>query len=315
MSDFMKEMVGQILNQNEEMNANDRNKNRETFQHENGTPSIESIKRPNYQNQNKGKRLSTSLNKNPSFTSNESNQTNQHTPQAPKVEMTPTSYSSDALSKLQTMSLTTGQSSEVSSYQNNTLNVAVMIGKSKTGGSAWLFPKPSIGIERLFNRKPQGVSVGILNFSECYPSQLLFINDLIREHQSVKFYIEWDRENKGEFLLELYHEDEIWLKKVLHQLFQKLNRHTMKSYEVYKVDYPSTWLSKQLGLNITVEGLGIIEGLSYYSNIALLDHVLKMLPERTINYNIAQEYLLVAGNQDTIKEVEKVFKSNGGQFI
>ncbi|QQK77203.1 hypothetical protein HUG15_17540 [Salicibibacter cibarius] len=307
MSDFMKEVVGQILSPKQANPSTDEG-DRSIFQREiTDSLSNESIKRPNYQLENKTKRLSMTANEQASPVSKNS-QINQ-----PNVTVIPNSHSSNALSKLQTMSLTKG---EAYNQKANASGYAEMIGKANTGAGAWFFPKLSKGLEKFFYRTPQqGVSAGCVNFPECYPSQLMFVNNIIRENQEVKYHLEWDKKNKGEFLLEMFYEDEHWLKNTLKQLFQKINRNTMKHYEVFKIDYPSTWLSKQLGINYTVEGLCFVEGLPYYSNISLLDHVLKAMPEGTLNYHVENEYLLVSGSQNEMTEAEAVFKKNGGQFI
>ncbi|QQK81030.1 hypothetical protein HUG20_14755 [Salicibibacter cibi] len=306
MSDFMKEVVGQILSPERVKSSNDGGENA-MFQQKKESSSVDAIQRPNYQLQNKNKRLSTTSNERSSSVSKKTHE--------PNVTVIPNNNTSNVLSKLQTMSLTNGERVNVYNQGSNGLGHAKMIGESKAGGAAWFFSKPSESLKTFFYRDPQGSSVGSVNFPNCYPSQLVYVNNVIRDNQTIKFYMEWDKDNNGEFLLELFYEDEHWLKSVMNQLFQKLNRNTMKRYDVFNIDYPSTWLSKQLGIIDTVEGLCFIEGLPYYSNVALLDYLLKAVPNTTINYSIENEYLLVAGNQADVKEAEAVFRKNGGQFI
>ncbi|MBB6448242.1 hypothetical protein HNR44_000191 [Geomicrobium halophilum] len=314
MTEFMKDIVGQILNQSQ-TEAPSEEKNIASSQLENRTSSIEAINRPNYQYQNKEKRLSIHPDKKSSSGDVATREKSKLQPKQPDLNVTaiPKHYDKDTLSNLHRMSLVQGN--EPIASGNRDLGAAKMIGKSKSGGSAWLFPNPSETIGKFFRRNPQKDAVGVVHSPESLPSQLMFLHSILCENPEVKFYIEWDKGNEGEFLLELYHQDAGFLKKILNNLFQQINRRAMKSHETYSADFPSAWLSKQLGIHLTVERLSIIEGLSYYSNISLLDHVMKSIPEGTINFDVENSYLLVAGNSDVVSEVEEVIKKNGGQFI
>ncbi len=271
--------------------------------------TIAGINRPNYQQKNIQKRLAglpentkNNTNKNKNIYSSKNEQRIAHPKTASKDSIMGT------LSKLQTISLVQGNQPlnkpQNSSYVNNRINEeSKFIGQTRNGIKAWIYSGLSEKLLESFQRPLKSHSIGVILSEQSSIGQLFLVNDILREYSTMKYSLIWDKEKSSGFVLELYDEDAAKLTAAVKTLFQKLSHHSNKSLQLYKVQSPSPWLTKQLHLNVHVDGVAVLDGINQYSSILLLDRLLKKSPNIKFNYTVEKGSLLLYGSFLTISNV------------
>lgn len=278
--------------------------------------SIAGINRPNYQQKNIQKRLAglpANTNKNPIIQSSKNEQRNVHTKTASKDTIT------GSLSKLQTISLVQGNQPlnkpQIGSFINKNFNEeSKFIGQTRNGIKAWVYSGLSEKLLESFQRPLKSHSVGVISSEQSTIGQLFIVNEILREFSAMKYSLIWDKDKSSGFVLELYEEDTAKLTEAVKTLFQKLSHHSYKPLQLFKVQSPSPWLTKQLNLNAHVDGVAVLDGINHYSSILILDRLLKKSPNIKLNYSVEKGYLLLYGpfltisdaSDELLKEAERI---------
>lgn len=279
--------------------------------------SLKQINRPNYQQLRKGRRLAYELQSpNPSNRLNTNNEKSTH--QLSSVTSVPKQYNTHSLSKLSSMSLVQGNmpkknNSYVSTKKHK--GKSRVIGKTKNGGCVWFFPHLPSHLLGNFHRPLDDAAVGVIKMPNCLPSYLLLINETIRNNQDIKFYSSWHHDGKTPFLVELYDVHVERLEKIMTDMFQKINRRSLKKHDIYTVPSPSSWLSKQLKLSSSTDAIAFLEGISYYTSIVLLDVLQENFHMEDIDYEINSNYLLLKGNYHFISKLVTELKKEADLMI
>ncbi|PAV29743.1 hypothetical protein CIL05_10275 [Virgibacillus profundi] len=311
MSDVMKQVVQEILQGNKKIASNKAVNNSEKSE---SVPSVKNIKRPNYQRLKKEERLSYT-------------KRNSRAPlKEPKTignkrsgSTSPEQFNEKSISALHSMSLVQGnvpKKHHTFTHGNNPkINKARIIGKTKNGGCVWFFPKLPKKLMGSFQRPLNSAAVGVVKMPDCLPSYLLVINEVIQNNQEIKFHLSWNKDAGTPFTAELYDDNVDRLGKLMNDLYQKLNRRSFKQYETYTAVSPSSWLSSQLNISKTVEGIAILEGISYYTSIVLMDSLLKNFETSDFNYEINSNYLLLSGNYHVISKLIAELKTEAARLI
>lgn len=267
--------------------------------------ALQQLIRPNYQKKNIEKRMNI-LNHLP-----KQEQRNERTTPSRTSEIRKQSKSSfeDSISQLKKVSLTNEKSEHVAA---RTLSQpgenARLIGSTKDGSSIWFFPSVHPNLSQMFHRATSGCSVAIINSKACYPSQLLILNEWLNKYPDLKYHLLWNKANNHSFTLELYHSNTDRLEIVAKDIYQHISKRSLASVETYHLISPSAWISKQLGITRSVESVGIVEGLSYYNNLLILDHFYKNEPNPHASVQLEQHYLLTTGKVEAIKETLSTLK-------
>lgn len=276
--------------------------------------TIPKINRPNYQQKNIDKRLSV-------IASEQKNKQEKVFPQENLnskgiKERFPTKNLNDTqLSKLQALSLVQGHISNRKHHIVAASEKSMFIGQSKDGVKAWQFTGLHSSLQNYFQRSIKADSIGVITSDQCTAGQLFLLNDTLRSYPSIKYYMSWDKENKQNFVLELYENDSEIVSKALKSIFQSLSQNAYKQVKTYKTPSPSPWLIKQLGLKTNVEAVAVLEGVEFYTLIILLDRLLKKSPELSINYILEKNYLLLCGNYEVISQTTEYIQKEAERTI
>lgn len=284
---------------------------------------LDHIKRPNYQQLKRDKRLSV-IGKKGTVTANShksesSLSMNRQTgTRGNSTPLPKTNVHEESISKLRSLSLAQGNISRKnnSSVRGNKpgKREARIIGQTRNGGCVWFFPDLPGELMGSFQRPLNRAGVGVIKMPESMPSHLLLVNEIIRDHQDIKFNISWDKEGKDPFIAEFYDNDVDRLEKIMIDVFQKLNRRSLKPFEAYKAVSPGPWLTKQLNIGLSVDAIAFLEGVPYYSGIVLMDSLLKNFDATDIDFEIGGNHILLKGNYHVISNFVTELKKDAGKL-
>lgn len=307
MSDVMKQVVQEIMQRNKTIVSRkvDSPPNKPN-------PSLANIKRPNYQRLKEKERLAFTKNKQlPVRSGTIANRNHQLSPM-------PKQFNEESISALSSLSLVQGKVPSRNSFSVSTRSrqdKAKVIGKTRNGGFVWFFPQLEDKLRNSFGRALSSEAVGVVQMPECMPSQLLLIDEVVQQNPGIKFSVTWAKDEKSTFTAELFDDDPNRLEKIMNDMYQKLNRRSLKSFETYTLSSPSPWLKSQLNITGSDKGIAFVEGISYYTSILLMDHLLKNSGTSDFQFEIAHKFLLLSGNVTIITQLVNELKSNLGQVI
>ncbi|MFZ3578999.1 hypothetical protein [Virgibacillus sp. DJP39] len=315
MSDVMKQVVQEIL-QGDRKPVTSQDNDAIQKKSELDIP-LQNIKRPNYQLLNKTQRLSFDA-KNVGNTASSSKPADKAI-KSRSVSLLPKQFNEESISKLHSKSLVQGnvptKSKSYSQQYTGKAKSSRIIGTIKKGGCVWFFPQLAEDLMGSFQRSLNSVAVGVVKMPECLPSHILLINEIIRNNQDVKFHISWNKDGQTPFTAELYDDDVDRLEKIMNDIFQKLNRRSLKQYEAYTAISPSPWLSKQMNITPSTEAIAFLEGISYYSSILLMDTLLKSFESSDFTYEINSNYIFFEGNYHVISKMVAELKKEAARLV
>ncbi|MBP2257021.1 hypothetical protein [Virgibacillus alimentarius] len=324
MSDMMKQVVQEVIKGNKTIVSNRTNQtNRQAVNRNRNNPSspLANIKRPNYQQIKKDKRLSfaakgsNAVNKR-SSASNLSGRIKERASESTRSRsMSPKQLNDASISKLSSLSLAQGQMTGGSHYSGGPREKsAKVIGSVKNGGHVLFFPNIPTELKNNFNRAQGASAVGVIAMPDCLPSYLLLVNEVIRNNQRITCDLSWNVDGNAPFRAELYDDDVDRLERIMKDAYQKINRRSLKQYETYLEKSPSTWLSKQLHVG-AVDAIALLEEVPYYKGIVLMDFLLKKFKEDSFNFEIKQCYLLLTGNEQVVSKLITALKKEAPRLI
>lgn len=309
MSDVMKQVVQEVLKGNKTIISHKAERGGRTSEN----VSLNDIKRPNYQKLKQDQRLSGLEKPGPSTEGHK-----KPVAQSRPNTLSDKHFNEESISRLRSISLAQGKVSRKSgeSRQDNHRQnkSAKIVGHTRNGGCVWFFPNLPQELMGSFHRPLNRAAVGAVRMPECLPSYLLLVNEVIRENQDLKFYISWERDGDGPFTAEFYDDDVNRLERIMNEIFQKLNRRSLKHFETYTAISPSPWLTKQLNISLSVDAIAILEGVPYYTSIVLMDTLLKNFENTGLGYEISEKYLLLKGNYHVISELVTELKKEAGRL-
>ena len=313
MSEFMKSIVQEVMKskvlkpkENPLISRETRNIYPKSTYHQREKPNhneaIPKINRPNYQQKNIEKRLSVIAGEQKSIIDKASPVANLNSKENKQRTITK-SFNNTQLAKLQSLSLVQGQTLYIKRHPSTDLEKnekSIFVGQTKDGVKAWQFSNLHPSLKNSFQRSIKANSIGVITSNHCTAGQLFLLNETLRSYPSIKYYMTWDKENKENFVLELYENDTEIVRKAIKSIFQSLSQNAYKQVKAYKTPSPSPWLIKQLGLKTQVEAVAVLEGIESYTAIYLLDRLLKKSTDFTFDYALEKNYLLLFGNYEVI---------------
>lgn len=321
MSEFMKSIVQEVLNnqgkstisiQTQTVSSPSVSKVQPNTQ-SNGKDSLTSLNRPNYQRMKKEQRLSVSGLTTPSGP-------NQHAVKPTQHENSSNKLKKDLLSQFSTVAL--GQGKVERNYGSHPIPKSIkpkqppkLLGKTKDESYVWYFPTVTDQLAPKFKRTTNGAAVGVITSKVCLPSQLLLVNDVMRENTDSKYHLSWDRNNKDSFVWELYDHDSTRLERKLQAILQILHRKSSKIIDSYTVVSPSAWLSTQLNISTSVEAISILEGVPYYASLLLLEQYFSSGEQKPFQYSIENNYLIISGPHQVISKVIQDFRKKAESLL
>ncbi|PAE26499.1 hypothetical protein [Bacillus sp. 7894-2] len=307
MSDFIKSVVEEVMKPYSKQKMNPI-KGAANFSPPRRKPGLESgipgISRPNYQKEKMNKRIAVKHADPPQAANPQPNLRRQ------TVSLSsPTPSAKEKIAQLQTLSLVqgkqraSGRAESAETKPGRNVRESQLIGQTPEGVKVWLFSDLHPTLEGSFQRELKTASIGVVTSEKCTPGQLFLLNDLLREFPSLRYCLSWDKNSGQSFSLELYEEDDGLLLNALKSFFKKLSQKKFKTITAHKEKSPSPWLTKQLGLNSSIGGVAVIEGIDYYSSILLLDRHMKKNTEEQIKFLIEKNYLLLHGQFDEVSRI------------
>ena len=304
MSDFIKSVVEEVMKPYSKTKVNPIpgvSNQSPPGRHQEPEKNIPGISRPNYQREKMNKRISIHhaepvMNADP----NPYNRRQTASLSSPKLS------AKEKIAQLQTLSLVQGKQpvsskadfADISPDRN--ARESQLIGQTPEGVKVWLFSDLHPALESSFQRELKTASVGVVTSEKCSPGQLFMLNDLLREFPSLRYCLTWDKNSGQSFSLELYEDERRTLLNALKSFFKKLSQKSFKTTQIYREKSPSPWLTKQLGLNSSIGGVAVIEGIDYYSGILILDRYMKKSTSEQLHFLIEKKYLLLHGHYDEV---------------
>lgn len=308
MSDFVKNIVKQVLDRGRVSTAQGPHEGSPSTLQGAGKPKngAVTIERPNYQQLKKDRRLSP-LKK---------------APDTVKPVQRGGERLADSLSQLQRLSLSqgvfrTGASSRsaVSAKSEETIQEAVCIGRTRDETYVWFFPQVHRELRRYFRTEGGGGTVGVISAPYCYPGQLFFVEELLRELPGAKHDVKWKPLKSSPFMCELYCDDSPRLYEALKSTYQKLNRRALQETECYTSVSPSAWLLQQLAVDRSVNAVGVLEGIPRVSSIGLLDKYFKAQNGPPVGFKVEDDYVLLFGEAEPLSQAVTALKQGLGQLL
>nr|WP_251025863.1 hypothetical protein [Bacillus sp. ISL-47] len=222
-------------------------------------------------------------------------------------------YSKEPLAQLQTISLSQGKKpassyESFSSQQKPSVRESKLIGQTADGIKAWLFNDLHSSMENTFQRSLKSNSIGVITSEKCTAGQLFYLNDLLREYPSIKYFLTWDKESRQSFVLELYEDNEQVLLEAVKVFYKKITQKSYQKIQVFKAKAPSPWLTKQLDIQASVSSAAVIEGFDYYTGILLADRYLKRNPALSAGFSFEKNYLLIYGEYNSVSKISEDLK-------
>lgn len=308
MSEFVKQIVEGVMNRN----ATDGSATIKTriAASSNTAPSsppqqvdVANIPRPNYQRDKKSQRLKPL------------SQTNAPA-QASRERTAKNRRQHNVFSQLKQLSLVQGKgfnsdnSPVTASPFNDRESSAKLIGKTRAGSCVWFFPTVRARLKSLFNVSTNRGGVGVITANECYPGQLFLIEEMLKQLPMIEYHLEWENRQDHPFVCELFSEDSDQLEKLLKNLYQTLNRQQLNPMNTHIVTSPSAWLSRRLELSQSVQAIGVVEGVSYYHGLQMIDYCLTKQPDVALQFKVKPHYTLLVGDRDIVTEALHLFKQS-----
>ncbi|SDM55829.1 hypothetical protein SAMN04488137_0748 [Fictibacillus solisalsi] len=175
-----------------------------------------------------------------------------------------------------------------------------LIGSAPSGLAAWLYS--NLPHEKLewFHRPISARGVAVFSAPVSSPGQLVILQEELTRTGGVKYFIQWDKNGKKAFLLELFHNDCNLLETTAENVWQALNRQTKKKTKLFYLEQPGSWLLNQLELTGIRGAVAIMEGFGRYESYSLLLPVLQELASINIRYKIEESYLVLYGAHEQL---------------
>jgi hypothetical protein len=102
--------------------------------------------------------------------------------------------------------------------------------------------------------------------------------------------------------------------KVAKDTFLPISQRSLASVETLQINSPSAWVLKHLGIKKNVESIGLVEGLSYFNNLLILDQFYKNEQNPDLSIQLEQQYLVITGKTEAITETLSILKKLGDRI-
>jgi hypothetical protein len=293
MSEFMKRLVNEIL----EKNGSPKHVSQPADAACTGTnrpsaPLGTSIERPNYQRDKSRKRLAP-LYEGGNISAPASKPQSFVIPKT-KKDGAEASSRSEYLSSLQRLSLFQVWNKEGHLAR---AEAAELIGRTREGMEIWFYSGLHPKLTEFLNQSgTHSRCMGVVTCRTSRPGHLFIVDALLGEEPEIRWEVDWDEP----FQLWLEAGEPDRLKTMLREIYQRLNRLALRKINTYQSERPSPLLREKMGLEDS-RSVAVIEGVSKWEAIALLDRYLKSVPECSLWFAPEQDYLLLQGEKEAVQ--------------
>lgn len=304
MSDFMRSVVNEILEKNRystlsnpSVPSQKRGPARDVSY---GSPvDLKDIKRPNYQKEKMKQRLSPIMEGDKDFSGRTNASATREQTSPPQGPMTK-SFVENSLSSLQKLSLRIPSMADTPSSSAKAES-AQFLGKTKDGSIVWLFPRLHEGLSNyLALEKKKSDAIGIVASHRISPGQLFLIDEVMKEVPHLAYNVETWKTDEFPFVFLISGSNPDEIHKVLKDIFVRFNRRAIQGITAYFNAFPTRFLVQNLRLE-NQEAVAVLEGVSTFDSIGLLDRLFKQKSHSRIRFQIKSEYLLLQGEPETVK--------------
>jgi hypothetical protein len=298
LSEFVKHIVEQVLQRNSPAKDDSPPARPSSVEPASSLPA--NIGRPNYQREKSKQRLSLLFQQGTVKT-----ETTDRVPLQMGKQITQGSLSrnflKDSLPSLARLSLVQGnhEPKERSLLSTSGDSPAQLIGKTRNGTYVWFYPDIHDSLPSLLDAtNNRDKSMGVVTANTCFPGQLFLVEDVMQQAPELEYQVTWEKEPNRSFVLKLFGNDRKALESTLKEIYLRFQRQVFWGIESHVSVKPSALLVKHLG--VAAEAAGVLEGISYFNSIGLLDRFFKSHPDIRVQFQVEQNYLLLQGDKETV---------------
>ncbi|MEW9671961.1 hypothetical protein [Ammoniphilus sp. 3BR4] len=281
MAKFMKDIVHEVLNRNKpQTTASPSSPAPPPGPAPQSQPQIPGIHRPNYQREKRQERLRPIA-----------------APQEERLSALQRLTTAQAIDRLQPQSS--------ASLKGRQGEGAQLIGKTRKNQYVWLFPCSNPKIPSV----AYGDSTGMITGASTNPGTFFLIDQATRGLSDISCGTLGDKRQNGlPDVIKLHSKDLLTTQQILKDLFNQLNRTSVRSIETYISEHPSRFLLECLNQSNGVS-IGMLDGVSYVNGMALLDRYFKLFPETPFQFDLRENCLFLSGPMGVVESVlEKLEK-------
>lgn len=312
MSEFMKSIVQEVLNRNH----GGQQAARTTSPASSAASSpLEGLHRPNYQRKKShagaGQADPTHVN------SRQPVERKEAPPQAPSSPLKK-DFIADQVAALQRLTTAQGTQRPTHVVSNTDFRYgegAQLIGKTRNGQFIWFFPRISAAIAAYLDHGvASGTSMGMIIGRSNSPGTLFLLDDLLKNKSGISCEPVRQQDNDRSDVLKIYSHDQKLLQDLLKEAYNLLHRKALRPIETYIAERPSRILTDCLEI-AKGESVALLEGVSYFNSLALVDRQLQKSPQTVLHFDIRNNYLLATGDYKTIESVFQQLKRDAEQLL
>lgn len=269
--------------------------------------SITNLYRPNYQKQKQQNRLGDFAHAHSSSGRPVNNEVRRAAPIA--VEKVTDEFRENQMSALQRLAISqVTQRSAVRVDQAPTTEAPALIGKTKEGECIWFYPTVDSNLGKLLhNQNKCGMSAGIIT-RENRGSGMLFLLD---EWQGTLPDATYDVLPEAVLI---FSNDKGKLKQLLETAYRDLNRRRIQGNKIYQAAQPSSLLKQNLKIADGASA-ALIEGVSYFNSVALLERCFAKMPNLSLSYDVMENELFITGQPSFVDSAIQQIKQDIEQLL
>lgn len=188
---------------------------------------------------------------------------------------------------------------------------AQLIGKTRNGQYVWHFPSlnPRLG--------PTGAGdhIGFLTGASYNPGTLFLVDERLQLASEITYESFGERKGNGfADTVRMSARDARVLEQVLKDLYIQLNRGSIRPIETYVSEKPSPFLFDSLSFTVNAS-IAALAGVSAISGMALLDRYFYKNPQVSLQFNLRDNCLLIAGPYGVIQHAIKQLEDDAVQLL
>lgn len=266
---------------------------------------IPNISRPNYQRQKQQNRLGSIAA--PSSSSPQVRPGNQGSQRVVSVQTdAPVEQRLSALHRLAISQVT---QRGVAGYRGSTpAEEPRLIGKTRSEEYVWFYPSVSSMLGQLLNKQNRvGCSAGIINREQAGDGLVFLMEEWLKLLPDASYEI-------LPYAVQVFSNDRERMKQFLEDAYRDLNRRSIQTKKIYKVEQPSRFLQQHLNISDGVS-VALVEDISYFNSIALLERCFAKFSDMPISYDIRENEFVITGQPSIVDSAVQQIKQDIEQLL
>lgn len=307
----MKNIVSEVLNRNRtetpaRVQEESRAGSQQVHQVSASNNQIPGIYRPNYQRQKRqSHRLAVANGSKPE----KPNSAPPHHPGPLTRDFVENQLS--ALQRLTTAQINQGSAMGASSSAPGILPSAQLIGKTRKDQYVWYFPS----LNHRLGSAGEESTVGFITGVACHPGTLFLIDE--RLNLTPEITCEPFGEKKSNRFVDTVRfraKDQRMMESFLKDLYIQLNRSSIRPLESFVSEKPTRFLFDSLSFTVNAS-IAALTGISAISGMALLDRFFYQNPQVSLQFDLRENCLLIAGPYGIVRNAIKQIEDDAAQLL